>query len=491
MSLKETFVGELETILMKVGGKDRSGQKLFITRKNVSENLNKGEKGFGFISFIRSDQTVSGRYSGLSVKVNPGENHYRISLDIGNDGFGDDYQLATLPGTRRRFLNLQKDIINYSKANNADIKSFCSLDYGDDTSKRQLKDLEKEYKEDDIDSHAQDLFVVFVKKPGLNEEAQDQSDNQEDFWLIFKAVVAIYAQLRQWSSNKGEIKEADKFISALHKDPTKTQDMSGYVQRLLDHRQYVVLQGAPGTGKTYLMSELSKNYEPFFTQFHAETTYSDFVGGYKPVTNADGQLSYQYFEGPLLKAIRAAQKDSDHKVLLMIDEINRANLSNVLGEAFYLFEKQTGQQRRNVELGDPQKPIKIKVLPTNLYVIATMNTADRSLAVVDFALRRRFAWYTMYPHSLNSVGHQTFHSKQFEAMDRIFQTYATSEELMLEPGQAYYLTDSKNAGALMKDRLEYELLPLICEYLENGLMTQAKDALNQYFVDELNQTLFI
>ncbi|GAX03703.1 5-methylcytosine-specific restriction enzyme B [Secundilactobacillus pentosiphilus] len=489
MSLKETFVEELENVLNMVGGKDGSKDKLYITRKNVSDNLTKGEKGFGFISFIRSDQAASGRYSGLSVKVNPGEKHYRISLDIGNDGFGYDYQLATLPGTRRRFLNLQKDIISYTKGKNT-IKSFCSLDYGDDAPKRQLKELEKEYKDDNIDSHAQDLFVAFVDKPMVTEEVQDQTYSKKDFWLVFKAVAAIYAELRQWS-NKGETKVAGKFINALHGDYDETQDTTKCIQNLLDNRQYVVLQGAPGTGKTYLMNQLSRNYESFFTQFHAETTYSDFVGGYKPVTDDKGQLSYQYFEGPLLEAIRAAKEDGSQKVLLMIDEINRANLSNVLGEAFYLFEKQTGQQRRKVELGDPQNPIEIEALPTNLYVIATMNTADRSLAVVDFALRRRFAWFTMYPHSLNSSGNQVFHSKQFEAMDRIFQTYATSEELMLEPGQAYYLTDSENADDLMKDRMEYELLPLIREYLDNGLMIQAKDALNQFFVDELNQTLFI
>ncbi|MCH5461943.1 AAA domain-containing protein [Lactobacillus sp. LC28-10] len=489
MSLKETFVEELENVLNMVGGKDGSRDKLYITRKNVSDSLTKGEQGFGFISFIRSDQAVSGRYSGLSIKVNPGENHYRISLDIGNEGFGDDYQLATLPGTRRRFLNLQRNIISYSQNQEADIKSFCSLEYGDDAPKRQLKDLEKEYKADNIDSHPQDLFVAFAKKPELTEEIRDQSNNQEDFWLIFKAVVAIYAELRQWS-NKGETKIANKFIRAVDGDHDGSQDVSAYIQQLLKHRQYVVLQGAPGTGKTYLMSKLSENYKPYFTQFHAETTYSDFVGGYRPITN-NGQLSYQYFEGPLLKAIRAAKENDSQKVLLMIDEINRANLSNVLGEAFYLFEKQAGERRAKVQLGDPQNPISIEALPSNLYVIATMNTADRSLAVVDFALRRRFAWYTMQPHALKPAGNQTFHAKQFEAMDRIFQTYATSEELMLEPGQAYYLTDSENANALMNDRMQYELLPLIREYLENGLMTQAKDALNQYFVDELNQTLFI
>ena len=87
------------------------------------------------------------------------------------------------------------------------------------------------------------------------------------------------------------------------------------------------------------------------------------------------------------------------KVLLIIDEINRANLSNVLGPVFYLFEYQSGVRNVRVKLGD----MELEKLPDNLHVIATMNTADRSLAVVDFALRRRFAWYTLRPHEISVV----------------------------------------------------------------------------------------
>ncbi|MTV81616.1 McrB family protein [Secundilactobacillus folii] len=486
MTPKNIFVTQLEDLLKQVGGQDRSQNNLFLTRKAVSENLEKGSNNtYGFISFIRPDQTPSGPYAGLSVKVNPGKENYRISLDIGNEGFGDDYQLATLPGLRRLFFDLQKDIINFANANSISIKSFCALDFADDSSKKQLSDLELAYREDEIDSHKQDLFVAFVPKPSLS-----HIDLDDPFWVIYKAVIAVYAKARQWPSNSEERKIVGKFINAIHQYNEVTKNELAQASHLLDVRRYVVLQGAPGTGKTYLMNKLAKDYETVFTQFHAETTYSDFVGGYRPVTDAEGHLSYRYYEGPLLKAIRLAQK-SDKKILLMIDEINRANLSNVLGEAFYLFENEKGLPRAKVQLGDiaqPQNLIEIETLPSNLYVMATMNTADRSLAIVDFALRRRFAWLTMYPHHIKPVK-QFFHEKQFNEMHDIFQMYATSEELMLEPGQAYYLTPD-HSDSQMNDRLLYELLPLIREYLESGFMIPAKDALNQFFMSEIRQTLF-
>ncbi len=305
---------------------------------------------------------------------------------------------------------------------------------------------------------------------------------------MFKALAATFALLRQWPNGK-ESKTAHQFIKTLHQYNQKSEDDLNNIQQLLRQRQYVVLQGAPGTGKTYSMNQIAKNYYQVFTQFHAETTYSDFVGGYRPIT-VDGQLSYQYFDGPFIKAIRVATEQSQTNVLLMIDEINRANLSNVLGEAFYLFEKQSGRQRSSISFGNPEAPISLNVLPKNLYVMATMNTADRSLAVVDFALRRRFAWYSMTPHSITTTD-KDFYESYFEQMHDIFQMYATSEELMLEPGQAYYVTDKHNTKIEMHERLTYELLPLIREYLENGLMLQARDALNQYFVDSINQSLFV
>ena len=121
--------------------------------------------------------------------------------------------------------------------------------------------------------------------------------------------------------------------------------------------------------------------------------------------------------------------------MLIIDEINRANLSNVLGQVFYLFEYQMQESQVNIKVSDD---LHLSSLPDNFYVIATMNTADRSLAVVDFALRRRFAWYTMKPHPILLMGENQFFKDDFNRINTIFEQYARDEELSLMPGQGYF-----------------------------------------------------
>jgi 5-methylcytosine-specific restriction endonuclease McrBC GTP-binding regulatory subunit McrB len=126
----------------------------------------------------------------------------------------------------------------------------------------------------------------------------------------------------------------------------------------------------------------------------------------------------------------------------------------------------------------------IKKIPENFYVIGTMNTADRSLAVVDFALRRRFAWYTLKPRILET---KTFFKDEFLKFQEIFDWYASSEELNLQPGHAYFIANSKEE---MTQRIRYELFPLIREYLSEGIMLKAKEEFNEYFSDRIGDTLF-
>jgi len=127
---------------------------------------------------------------------------------------------------------------------------------------------------------------------------------------------------------------------------------------------------------------------------------------------------------------------------------------------------------------------KLKKLPDNFSVIATMNTADRSLAVVDFALRRRFAWYTLKPNAIDS---NQFFNDDFFKIQEIFDWYASSAELNLQPGQGYFIADTEQE---MKNRIRYEILPLIKEYLQEGLLRNAKEEFNNYFSARINLSLF-
>ena len=167
--------------------------------------------------------------------------------------------------------------------------------------------------------------------------------------------------------------------------------------------------------------------------------------------------------------------------LLIIDEINRANLSNVLGPVFYLFEKYSGANRIfKIKVGD----IEIDKLPENLYVIGTMNTADKSLAVVDFALRRRFTWITIKPHIIDCGN---FMKKYFLEFEDIFMRHATDEELNLQPGQSYFIAENEDE---MKRRLKYELMPLIKEYINEGFLLSAKDEFINYFYNKIGELMY-
>ncbi|KRL75017.1 hypothetical protein FC95_GL002099 [Lentilactobacillus kefiri DSM 20587 = JCM 5818] len=476
-----------------VGGEYRKSN-LFVTRASVDKDLTADpDTNYNFISLIRPDQQPSGPYSGISIKVNPGEKHYRLSLDIGSEGFGDDYQLVATPGIRRKFVELQSRIHQYSENNEKNISCFCALNFTDDSSKPELKKMETEYADDHLDSHPMDLFAVFVDKPTLRETSTNEN---EDFWKIYKFMIAIYAELRNWPSNKSQRKHVRLFETVLPDDTADAKSELSAVKQLLEDRRYVVLQGAPGTGKTFLTSKIASEYQKnvVFTQFHAETSYSDFVGGYQPI-EIDGHLSYKYQEGPLIKAIRMALAAKDRPTLLIVDEINRANLSNVLGESFYLFETTGIIDRPRIQLGESDgtshEPLYLKHLPYNLRVVATMNTADRSLAVIDFALRRRFAWYTMMPIELSDKDLEdngSFHKEEFERIQSIFEMYATSDEMLMQPGQAYFIT---KAGQSFSSRVKYELLPLIREYLDNGFLSSAADQFNQFFVDEINEPIYL
>ena len=166
---------------------------------------------------------------------------------------------------------------------------------------------------------------------------------------------------------------------------------------------------------------------------------------------------------------------------------------------FFLFETHVGKRSTPLQIGT----LSLSTLPDNLDVIATMNTADRSLAVVDFALRRRFAWYAIRPQAIMDLAEdQYFHDKLFRTFCDIFERYASDEELNLQPGPSYFLTtvDCGNRRKkseylsehedIMKMRLIYELLPLIKEYLAEGLLQKAADSFAHLFYTEAGVYLY-
>jgi MoxR-like ATPase len=177
------------------------------------------------------------------------------------------------------------------------------------------------------------------------------------------------------------------------------------IARLLDDKRQVIFQGPPGTGKTYAARELARflaksNERVTLVQFHPSYAYEDFVQGYRPTLTSGGQAGFELRDGPLVDAARKARDEPDSPHFLIIDEINRGNLAKVFGELYFLLEYRAEDMTLQYA-GDRDKPFS---LPENLYIIGTMNTADRSIALVDLALRRRFHFVEFHPDKAPVAG---------------------------------------------------------------------------------------
>ena len=177
----------------------------------------------------------------------------------------------------------------------------------------------------------------------------------------------------------------------LHMDQEWLQE----VIDLLQERQQVVLYGPPGTGKSFLAQEIARHVAERdavrLVQFHPSYAYEDFFEGYRPAGGQDGSVGFTLTAGPLRLLASDARVNPGEPYVLIVDEINRANLAKVFGELYFLLEY------RNAKIGLQYSPGESFSLPPNVFFIGTMNTADRSIALVDAAIRRRFAFVELHP----------------------------------------------------------------------------------------------
>ena len=186
-------------------------------------------------------------------------------------------------------------------------------------------------------------------------------------------------------------------IRALAAELYLTADFLQNIELLLEEKKQVIFQGPPGTGKTYVARKLARHLAGSddrvdLVQLHPSYAYEDFVQGFRPLLS-DGQPGFELMDGPLLEAARRARGEPDEKHFLLIDEINRGNVAKVFGELYFLLE----YRDEKIRLQYQRNSGKTFELPDNLYIIGTMNTADRSIALVDLALRRRFNFVEFHP----------------------------------------------------------------------------------------------
>lgn len=240
--------------------------------------------------------------------------------------------------------------------------------------------------------------------------------------------------------------------------------------RAIHRKKQVILQGPPGTGKTYLAKQLAKylvGYGDGFSelvQFHPAYAYEDFIQGIRPQVNSEGQLHYPVVPGRFLEFCQKAAS-CEGTCVLIIDEINRSNLSSVFGELMYLLE----YRDEKILLAGSNELFGI---PANVRIIGTMNTADRSIALVDYALRRRFAFIEVLPNYDILCRYHEREKTDFPVEGLI----ATLQEVNQQINDPHY-----ELG------ISFFLLPDIAEQIEDIWRMEIEPYLQEYFFDQLEK----
>lgn len=284
---------------------------------------------------------------------------------------------------------------------------------------------------------------------------------------------------------------------------------------IIKQKKQIILQGATGTGKTYSSSEIAvklidgnapsdraelmKRYKElvdkkriFFTTFHQSMDYEEFVEGIKPETTSDNKIIYKLKDGIFKEACKSAE---NNKVVLIIDEINRGNISKIFGELITLLEVDKRKGRENeIEVILPYSKEKFSV-PDNLYIIGTMNTADISIGYIDYALRRRFAFISIKADKLAIENYYDNINKNSDCKNNAINLFEKIEKLIKENineefeaddimiGHSYFMAQNFEE---LQNKLEYEIKPLLLEYFKDGILKLNKDKDLKDTINNLN-----
>lgn len=242
---------------------------------------------------------------------------------------------------------------------------------------------------------------------------------------------------------------------------------------LLENNKNLILKGAPGVGKTfiakrlaYVMMEEKDETRIHMVQFHQSYSYEDFIEGFRPKADGEG---FELKQGPFVKFARKAARDPERDYFFIIDEINRGNMSKIFGELMMLIEADKRGEQINLLYSNDKFSV-----PPNLYIIGMMNTADRSLALLDYALRRRFSFFEIKPAFQN----ETFKSyvnelNNPEALIHIIDEIKSLNNQIVEElgtgfqiGHSYFVGDAYkvDTASRIEEVIEYEIIPQLFEY---------------------------
>ena len=266
----------------------------------------------------------------------------------------------------------------------------------------------------------------------------------------------------------GTLYDRNSFLEDVYMDENKYDSL----KELLLHKKNIILQGAPGVGKTFVAKRLAYSILGYkdtnkvkMVQFHQSFSYEDFIEGYRPCENG-----FKLERGIFYKFCKEAENDPENKYFFIIDEINRGKLSKILGELLMLIE--TDKRGQSLQLLYSHELFSV---PNNLYIIGMMNTADRGLAMIDYALRRRFSFFKFEPafeneHFKEVVNNKSNSKKLLAIINEIVKlNKVITEDVSLgdgfQIGHSYFCNDNTTIeNEWLKSVIEYEIIPLISEY---------------------------
>ncbi|MFW6238461.1 MAG: AAA family ATPase [Halanaerobiales bacterium] len=418
------------------------------------------------------------------------ENGY---ICIGWDDVGDLSNYADYDEFRHQFENTYDYNKNKTTEKANELWTFFTLEPGDIViaNKGTSKVMGVgEVREEGYSFHPEREEFKHTVSVDWNENFSPQNIEEQKYWAmktVYEISEDLYKKIKDSDEDNGK-EESEKHFTEIEK---KT---FARLKSNLKRKRNVILYGPPGTGKTYLALRYLKwckfqdkeiALEDEFVTFHPSFSYEDFIEGYRPVSK-EGILDFHLEDGVFKKLCRRAQRNGDKSYYLIIDEINRGDVAKIFGEMITLLEKD--KRGQTITLSQSGEEFYV---PDNVYIIATMNTSDKSVKMLDAALRRRFGFIECMPeYALIDEPIEEMGLSPADILRQINRELRDIEDREKQIGHSYFMLDGRQVETVeeLREAYLYEIIPLVAEYCYSNY-AKIGEIIGDDFIDSENERL--